>query len=371
MQMTNKLVDKVRKKRNNIHIFIVVLFSGLFAGFLSASVYDYLTNTNGHQMVLCGTIPGSLLVAILSGFLLLVLTVITIFKLMGMPENVATAFPVKLVYDRKDGIIHCLSPSNQFISHADYALQELGKEKPDVKNTLKERKNLENLILELIEYSIIMWLSQKYGNWWSLDQYTEGRFHGKNKSSTIMAFVDLPDRLREENIFFSTFSKYHEQETTDFARNLKSFRITLPKKTKFLAPINETDVPTIPLSLIRMENQYCDISINISYSMWHVGVPNINIEIPDSEEEQDVFNYSHERFATIEFLIDFKAYFNHWRSLFSSSDAYYQWVDDMLGSLYDDYCWIPFVEKIGDKSIKIKKGASFRIVYTKIGGEGE
>lgn len=361
--MMNRLVDKIRGKRRNISIFIITLLSGVFAGILSASIYDCLTNTS--QTLLFRIIPQALFFVIASGILLTILILITIFWLIWTPEKPDRTFPLKLIYNRKEGSIPVLSHSNQFLFHAGYALQELSKEKTEIGDILKEHKNLEVFFLELIEYLIVMWMSQKYSNWWALDQYMAGRWHGKNKPSTIIRFLDLPDAIRGENIFFSTFSKYYGQETTDLARNLKLFKITLPKKTKFLKPGKEMQVSTIPSSLIRIENRYCKISINISHSYWRVGVP-ITIEIPNGEEEQDRFSYFQERFATIVFLIDFKAHFNRFWSLLPSSDDYYQWVDDMLGSLYDDYCWIPFVEKIGGDTIKIKKGASFGMAFAKV-----
>jgi hypothetical protein len=379
----NRLVNRVREKRRYVYIFILTLLTGVLAGILSASIYDYLTNTS--QTLLFGVIPQALFFVIVSCILVITLLLITIFWLIWIPEKPDKTFPLRLIYNRKEGSIPVLSHSNLFLFHAGYAYQELSKERPEIKNILKEGKKLEYFILEMVEYLIIMWLSQKYHHWWALEQYTSGRWHGKNKPSTIITFQDLPKALREENRFFSTFSKYHGQETTDWARNLKLFRISLPENTKFdlirkiqcnrCGQISTSTNMACPKcgekdrlhvnSLLTMKNSFCQISISLFFSHWIQGVP-LTIEIPDGEEEQDRSSYFQERFATTEFLLDFKARFNRVWSLLPSSDDYYQWVDDMLGSLYNDYCWIPFVEKVGGEAIKIKKGASFGIAFASL-----
>ena len=388
--MKEKLIDKVREKRRNISIFILTLLSGVFGGIFSASLYDYLTNSS--QILLCGIIPQALLFMIASGILLVILILIAIFRLMWIPERPDRIFPLKLIYDRKEGIIPVLSRSNRLLKDSGYAFQELSKERPEIRDKVKEYKNLERLSLELIEYLIVTWMSQKYNNWWSSEKYldtgTEERYKGKNKPSTILKFLDLP--LRKENIFFSAFSKYYEQETTDLARNLKMFRITLPENTKFdmirkiqcnrCGLISYSKAMVCPkcgeknelfvYTSLTMKNRYCKTSMTISYSLGDFGVSDMtpSFEISEEENVQDINRYLRERFVTMEYLLDFKAQFSRWWSLSPSSDDYHQWVEDMLERLYEDYCWIPFIEEITNKGIKVKiyEGASFVRAFAKI-----
>lgn len=150
------LVDKIREKRRRISILISTLLSGISAGILSASIYDYLTNTS--QTLLFGRIPQTLFIMTVSVILLAFFILITIFRLIWIPEKSDKIFSLTLIYNRKEGNIPMLSRSNKFLDHAGYALQELSKEKTEVREILKEDKNIDAFFLELIEYSIVMWM---------------------------------------------------------------------------------------------------------------------------------------------------------------------------------------------------------------------
>lgn len=145
--MKEKLIDKVREKRRNISIFILTLLSAVFGGIISASLYDYLTNSS--QILLYGIIPQALLFMISSSILLVILILIAIFGLMWRPERLDRIFPLKLIYDRKEGIIPVISHSNRLLKDSGYAFQELSKERPEIRDKVKEYKNLERLSLEL------------------------------------------------------------------------------------------------------------------------------------------------------------------------------------------------------------------------------
>jgi hypothetical protein len=318
--------SEIKEERMKIaEIVLVVVILGVILNMLASVLYDVVPIE--HR---------SLTGVILSALAVFIMLYFVGWRIVVRPRTIEESIPVVFPYNRKEGYI----PSTYFMGYqaifdAQYACQELFKEKTRYKEKLQAGDISDKFFMDLIEYLIIMWLSQEYRTWWSFEKPIRHvgitSYKAKEKPSRRLTFTDLPTSVRKDNIFFATF---YNQQNSQVAGELRQFTITLPKDTElYLEP---KDPKTIESKKIILENRYCKITFGLGVRGWRRGVgsygllgallyPLGSLDPLARSAEQEKIN----EFATLRYEITFNASFSRLRRLVSYLFSWLHWVDNM------------------------------------------
>lgn len=306
------------RRKELIEVLLLVLVVGFFINITSQFVWDnFFINLDfwTTTQIIIGFVSGSFLIYFF-------LYVARGYKILQIAEFYLVRRLEKKIPEES------IIPEYKGLWYAQDALRRLGSRSGSLnQKTIEEWDCLvDTICLDLMEYIILKWLSQKYHSGWVYEKHLSLKAFSSEKTlskkSTIIKFEELPAGLKENNLFFKSLGELY-------------YRLVLPPGTAFRRNTAQIHWSNPTRELI-FKNKFCSLIITFQ-NTWQIQSVADDVEpyLPSNGD----------KFQTHYFQIQIEANFNRLLSLTPWADKYEKWVNDITKILFDLFDWNIYVKK--------------------------
>lgn len=319
-----ELSKEAEKRRAGFKLFFCSALIGASFGLL----VRLFVLTQFTQEIVFALIGLSLLIAVITFYAM---------KTVLRPEDIHHIIEIYLVYNRGQGTFVPITNRLGYVMQSYMKFRDGSKRDQEPVNILKKGDvdSIQKLAMDLVIYELLDKLSMEYKMGWApkLRYFgiSYGRFSFKGeeegiKSKTIR-YSDIPEELKKDNLFL----RLYDESLMSFGK----LEFSVPPNTRF----KWTGVDaTQRESVFSFCSRYCNIDLTVSKGHWGVGLYPIwgkFVVARGARNDDDSFSYLQEHYAHMVFELSIRVKFSWFWSLWSSSNDYFNWAEDLLDKFHE------------------------------------
>ena len=311
-----RLSPQMKRKRRDGWVFLMSLMGGASAGALASIVFT------------AGLVTSVTFVLILIFTILLVTSILGTLWLIVNPPEIDRLIPVSIFYERSTGTIISVTDRRGFY----LSRRTMGgndSQAKELTRLLNTQASKESLLLDLAISDCIDVISHEFTSDWATDVRYTGRrayrwktFRYPEGNRIEVTLEQLMKGALMENKLYAVVGLDNVGLPPHF---------WVPNGTTISCSEDKSTSKTLMFF-----NTHCSIELQMFFREIGVGLSGVstnNLILPPGANPGGEREYLQSHFAHVHFELGFRAKFSRWRGLFSSSDDYFNWAEDMFDVL--------------------------------------